>query len=54
MKELTHREVAARGGTNRWKGYTPEERKEEMKKVWSKRKKASIKRPKKFSTALIK
>lgn len=40
-KELTHKEVASSGGKKRWKGYTKEQRKVEMKKVWSKRKKLS-------------
>lgn len=36
-EELTHKQVARNGGLKRWKGKTAKERKEEMKKVWSKR-----------------
>lgn len=33
QRELTHKEVCARGGTNRWKGTTKEQRSEEMRRV---------------------
>lgn len=41
-KELTHKEVASSGGKKRWKGYTKEQRKAEMKKVWSTRQKKGV------------
>lgn len=37
MKELTHKEMSAKGGTNRWKGTTEEQRVAAMKELADKR-----------------